>query len=261
MARILFLGDIVGRPGRQAIIQSIAGLRERLAVQCVVANGENAASGAGITSTIYRQLMNAGIDAITLGDHCWDQRGFDREIDGLEMLCRPANLPSVCPGRDHLIVESGGFRLGVFTVLGRQFMKILAGDPFGCATGMIDRLKSSVDALLIEIHAETTSEKVAFGWYLDGRACGVVGTHTHIPTADCRVLPRGTAYITDVGMSGAYQSVLGRDVEPVVARFIDGMPRKFTVAEKDVRICGILIDVDASTGLATSVERIEVPIS
>ncbi len=261
MPRVLFLGDIVGHPGRSAVSAELSKLKEEYSVDLVVANGENAAGGAGIHSGIARMLNAAGVDGITLGDHCWDQRGFSDEIDSLEFLCRPANLPAACPGRSFLKLEAAsGFRLGVFTVLGRHFMKVSCEDPFLCAQRVLEEKQSEVDAFLVEIHAETTAEKIAFGWFLDGRSGAVVGTHTHVPTADGRVLPRGTAYITDVGMCGPYESVLGRDIAPVVGRYLDGMPRKFTVATGDVRICGALIDFDSTHGLAKSFERIERPV-
>lgn len=261
MPRILFLGDIVGRPGRTAVVKHLADLRAQLGADLVVANGENSAAGAGIHSGIIRELLGAGVDGITLGDHVWDQRGFDKEIDSHERVCRPANLSPRCPGRRSLILTSKeGFRLGVFTVLGRQFMKVSGDDPMACADALVEAHKREVDAFLIEVHAETTAEKIAFGWYFDGRAGAILGTHTHVPTADGRILPRGTAYITDVGMSGPYESVLGRDIEPVVGRALDGMPRKFTVASGDVRICGALVDLEPRRGLATHFERIEFPV-
>ncbi|MBC2603052.1 TIGR00282 family metallophosphoesterase [Puniceicoccus vermicola] len=258
MPRILFLGDIVGRPGRQILQQRLREVRQTRQIDRVIANGENAAAGAGITGKLAREILDAGVDAITLGDHVWDQRGFADEIGNLDKVCRPANLDSSCPGRTHLIVDGGGFRLGVFTVLGREFMKIKSSCPFREAERLAAELRPKVDALLVEIHAETTSEKIAMAWMLEGVATAVVGTHTHTPTADARVLPRGTAAITDVGMTGPYRSVLGREVDPVLGRFLDGMPRKFTVAQEDVWMRGVLIDFD-ETGRATSIELLAVP--
>ncbi|MEM0965655.1 MAG: TIGR00282 family metallophosphoesterase [Verrucomicrobiota bacterium] len=258
MPRILFLGDIVGRPGREILQQRLKEVRQTRQIDRVIANGENAAAGAGLTSRLAREILDAGVDAITLGDHLWDQRGFAEEIGSLEKVCRPANLDESCPGRTHLIIEGTGYRLGVFTVLGREFMKVKGACPFRTAERMVAELRPQVDALLVEIHAETTSEKIAMGWMLDGEATVVVGTHTHTPTADGRVLPRGTAYITDVGMTGPYQSVLGRDVEPVLQRFLDGMPRKFTVAQEDVWMRGVIVDFD-QRGRATGLESLAVP--
>ena len=245
----------MGRPGRRILSDCVGRLRERHGVALVVANGENSAAGAGITAKITRELLASGIDGITLGDHVWDQKALALEIDQLESLCRPANLAAVCPGRKFLLLNHGGFRLAVFTVLGRSFMPP-RDCPFLEADRMLKKLEGKADAVLVEIHAEATSEKLALGRHLDGRVAAVVGTHTHIPTADAAVLPNGTAYITDVGMTGPYESILGRQIEPVVAKFLDGMPRRFEVAEGDVRISGVLIDIDERTGLAEGIRLI-----
>lgn len=258
MPRILFLGDIVGRPGRGAVVSRLRAIRAERSVDWVVANAENAAGGAGLNAVIARDLAAAGVDAITLGDHCWDQRGFDREIDNLEHVCRPANLPPQCPGRTHLFLEKEGFRLAVFTLLGNQFMKVDADSAFRSVGPCLDRLRAEADTALLEFHAETTAEKIAMGWFVDGRVAAMVGTHTHVPTADARVLPRGTAYITDIGMSGPYAGVIGRETAPILGRLSDGMPRRFSVAKGDLRICGVLIDIDPSTRRATAIERVEV---
>lgn len=263
MARLLFLGDIVGRSGRSAVIRHLPALREELNLTAVFANGENTAGGSGINLSIAHELRKAGVDALTLGDHCWDQRGFEVDIEQLDFVCRPANLPPACPGRPWLIVDVAGCRVAVLTLLGTQFMKVRADDPFRAADRLLAELKPQADAIIVEIHAEATSEKVAMGWYLDGRVAAVLGSHTHIPTADGRLLPRGTAYLTDLGMSGPYRSILGRDIGPVVASFLDGMPRRFTVADEscDVRLCGALLELDPSTGRMGSIERFERSIS
>lgn len=248
----------MGRPGRSFVIERIASLREDLGADIVIANAENAAGGAGITAKIAEQILAAGIDAITLGDHVWDQKNFENEIDALERVCRPANLPEQNPGRTHLVVEKDGFRLGVLTVLGRNYLALKSSCPFRMADAKLAELKPLCDAVFVEAHMEATSEKIALGWHLDGRAAAVVGTHTHVPTADGRVLPGGTAYQSDAGMCGPYASVLGRDVGQVVATFLDGMKRRFPVAEDDVRMSGCLIEIDAATGLATGFERVEI---
>ena len=173
-------------------------------------------------------------------------------------MCRPANLPASNPGWDHLIVEARGFRLAIFTVLGRSYMNVKADCPFLCADRMIEQLRAQADAIVVEIHAEATSEKQAMGWYLDGRVTAVLGTHTHVPTADARVLPKGTAFICDVGMTGAYESVLGREIAPVVGKFVDGMPRRFEVATGDVRLSGALIEIGASMARAEKIELLTV---
>ncbi|MGB0344019.1 MAG: TIGR00282 family metallophosphoesterase [Coraliomargarita sp.] len=262
MPKLLFLGDIVGRPGRSFLLERLPALQEELAADFVVANGENAAGGAGITGKIAQELLSGGVDAITLGDHVWDQKNFENEIEGLSAVCRPANLPAGNPGRSHVVLERGGYRLGLFTVLGRNFMGVKAdGCPFRVADEKISVIEGECDSILVEAHMEATSEKIALGWHLDGRVAAVVGTHTHVPTADGRVLPGGTAYLSDAGMCGPYASVLGRDTGEVVQTFLDGMKRRFPVAEGDVRLCGCLVDLDAGNGLAAGFERVEVPVT
>ena len=209
MLKLLFIGDIVGRPGRDILAEKLPRVRTEHGIDFVIANGENAAAGAGITGVLAKSILGCGVDAITLGDHVWDQRGWENEIVEIEHVCRPANLPKSNPGWDHLIIEKRGFRLAGFTVLGRSFMGMKADCPFLCADRMIAQLKGQADAIIVEIHAEATSEKIALGWHLDGRVTAVLGTHTHVPTADGRVLPGGTAYISDVGMTGPRGGVIG----------------------------------------------------
>ncbi len=258
MLKLLFIGDIVGRPGREFVRDRLPRLRSEHGLDFVIANGENAAAGAGITGTIAKSILESGVDAITLGDHVWDQRGWETDITQMERICRPANLPQTCPGWDHLIIESRGFRLAVFTVLGRQYLGMKADCPFLCADRMVEQLKAQADAIVVEIHAEATSEKQALGWHLDGRVTAVIGTHTHVPTADAQVLPKGTAFICDIGMTGPYASVLGREVAPVVGKFLDGMPRRFEVATGDVRLSGALIEISASMARAEKIELLTV---
>ena len=256
--KLLFIGDIVGRPGRDILAEKLPRLRTEHSVDFVIANGENAAAGAGITGAIAKSILGCGVDAITLGDHVWDQRGWENEIGQIEHVCRPANLPRSNPGWDHLIIEKRGFRVAVFTVLGRTFMGMKADCPFLCADRMIAQLKGQADAIIVEIHAEATSEKIALGWHLDGRVTAVLGTHTHVPTADARVLPKGTAFMCDVGMTGPYAGVLGREVAPVVAKFLDGMPRRFEVATDDVRISGALIEISPAMARAEKIALLTV---
>lgn len=258
MLKLLFIGDIVGRPGRDIVAESLPRLRREHGIDFVIANAENAAAGAGITGTIAKSILGDGVDAITLGDHVWDQRGWETEIGEIDHVCRPANLPAACPGLDYCIIEARGFRVAVFTVLGRTFMGMKAECPFLAADRMIEKLKARADAIIVEIHAEATSEKQALGWHLDGRVTAVLGTHTHVPTADATVLPQGTAFMCDVGMTGPYASVLGREVKPVIARFLDGMPRRFEVAEGDVRLSGALIEIGASSARAQKIELLTV---
>jgi metallophosphoesterase (TIGR00282 family) len=256
--KLLFIGDIVGRPGREIVEEKVPRMRREEGLDFVIANGENSAAGAGITGPLARSLLESGVDALTLGDHVWDQRGWENDIAQIDRVCRPANLPAACPGWDHVVVSSRGFRVAVFTVLGRQFMNMKAEDPFACADRMIERLRGQADAIVVEIHAEATSEKQALGWHLDGRVTAVLGTHTHVPTADARVLPKGTAFMCDVGMTGPYASVLGREVSPVISRFMDGMPRRFEVATGDVRMSAALVEIDPAMARAASIALLTV---
>lgn len=258
MPKILFLGDVVGSAGRDAVRTLTPALRAGLGLDLVVVNAENAAAGSGLTRALALELLApGGPDALTLGDHVWDQKNFDRELPGLERVCRPANLPAAQPGRDRLTVTSAsGFRLLIFTVLGRTFMGPRADCPFLTADRILAEEAGRFDGALVEVHAETTSEKIALGHHLAGRASLVVGTHTHVPTADVTVLAGGTAYQTDAGMCGPYDGVIGREKGPVIARFIDGMPRPMPVAAGDVRLAGILVTLD-DTGRALTAERFE----
>jgi metallophosphoesterase (TIGR00282 family) len=255
--KFLFIGDVVGRPGRDIVCAQAPRLRTGLGLDFIVANAENAAAGSGLSGALARQLLDGGVDAITLGDHVWDQKGFEAEIGGLDRVCRPANLPASCPGRTHLILEKNGFRLLVFTVLGRNFMGPKVDCPFLCADALLQSCAGRFDGALVEIHAEATSEKQALGRYLDGRVMAVLGTQTHVATADAAILPRGTAFMCDVGMTGPHESVLGREIEPVIARFLDGMPRRFEVATGDNRLSGALVDFTAA-GRAEKIEWLSV---
>jgi 2',3'-cyclic-nucleotide 2'-phosphodiesterase len=259
MPKFLFIGDIVGQPGREILAERLPRLRAELGVDLVIANAENAAHGAGINAGIAKELLAKGVDAITLGDHVWDQRGWEDDIGNLPRVCRPLNLPASCPGRDHLVLElPGGVRFGVATVLGRTYINLKAECPFAAVDALLPRYGTEVDAWFIEVHAEATSEKIALGWHLDGRALAVLGTHTHVPTADATVLPRGTAHMCDVGMTGPYAGVLGRDADAVVGRFRDGLPRRFEVASEDVRLSGALVEWDLTSKRATKCELITV---
>ncbi len=251
--KLLFIGDIVGKPGREIVTALVPKVRDERGIDFVIANGENAAAGAGITGSICRTLLGAGVDVITLGDHVWDQKGFEHEIAMFDRVCRPANLPASNPGRDHVIVEKNGFRLLACTMLGRSFMGAKAGCPFLGADALLQELAGQFDGALVEIHAEATSEKQAMGWHLDGRVTAVLGTHTHVATADASLLRKQTAFMCDVGMTGPHESVLGREIEPVVGRFLDGMPRRFEVAAGDVRLSAALVEFNP----AGRAERIE----
>ncbi len=253
--KLLFIGDIVGKPGREIVSALVPKVRAERGIDFVIANGENAAAGAGITGTLCKSILEAGVDVITLGDHVWDQKGFEHEITTLERVCRPANLPSGNPGRDHVIVEKNGFRLLVFTALGRSFMGLKAECPFLGADALLRQLAGRFDGALVEIHAEATSEKQALGWHLAGRATAVLGTHTHVATADTTILRGHTAFQCDAGMTGPHESVLGREIEPVVRRFLDGMPRRFEVATGDNRLSAALVEFGPD-GHATKIEQL-----
>ncbi|MBN1917316.1 MAG: TIGR00282 family metallophosphoesterase [Verrucomicrobia bacterium] len=256
--RILCIGDIVGRPGREAVTRLVGMLRQEMGAECVVANAENAAAGSGITTKNVRELIAGGVDAITLGDHAWRQRDVFVAFDEFSTLLRPANYPSESPGRGACLVElDGGVQVGVINLVGRIFMDP-SECPFKAADRAVSELSRSTRLIVVDMHAEATSEKVAMGRYLDGRVSVVFGTHTHVPTADETVLPNGTAYITDVGMTGPHDSVLGREVKPVLKKLTTGVPAKFEVATGDVRLSGALVTVDERTGLAAAIERVQV---
>jgi 2',3'-cyclic-nucleotide 2'-phosphodiesterase len=253
--KLLFIGDIVGKPGREIVSALVPKIRAERGIDFVFANAENAAAGAGITGSICKSLLEAGVDVITLGDHVWDQKGWEGEIGAFDRVCRPANLPATNPGRTHVLVERNGFRLLVFTVLGRSFMGLKADCPFLGADALLKQLAGQFDGALAEIHAEATSEKQAMGWHLDGRVTAVLGTHTHVATADASLLRKRTAFMCDVGMTGPHESVLGREIEPVIGRFLDGMPRRFEVATGDNRLSAALVEFGPD-GRATGIEQL-----
>ncbi|MEM1344471.1 MAG: TIGR00282 family metallophosphoesterase [Pseudomonadota bacterium] len=258
--RILFLGDIVGRAGRQAVLDALPHLRQDHALDFLVVNAENAAAGYGLTATIAQELLAAGADAITLGDHAFDQKEMLRFIEGEPRLIRPLNFAKGAPGRGFGVFEaSRGRRVLVTVALGRVFMSRPYDDPFSALEGVLKQhpLGGTVAATVVEIHAEATSEKMAIGHWCDGRASLVVGSHTHVPTADAMVLARGTAYQTDAGMCGDYDSVIGMDREEPLRRFVTGMGAgRFEPALGAATVCGTLVETDDRTGLARSVQSL-----
>jgi metallophosphoesterase (TIGR00282 family) len=251
--RLLFLGDIVGRPGRQAVVEALPGLKRRYALDFVAINGENAAGGFGITEAILEELIEAGADAVTLGNHAFDQKEALVFIARQERLLRPINYPPGTPGRGAALIKAAsGAEVLVINAMGRIFMPEL-DCPFRAIDAELNacRLKEGADAIVIDFHAEATSEKQAMGYFVDGRASAVVGTHTHAPTADERVLPAGTAYISDVGMCGDYNSVLGMDPEEPISRFLTKIPRqRFEPAQGPAALSGLAVEIDDATGLA-----------
>jgi 2',3'-cyclic-nucleotide 2'-phosphodiesterase len=253
--RLLFLGDVVGRAGRSAINERLPDLRRRWALDCVVINGENAAAGFGITEAICQELLDAGADAVTLGNHSWDQRETLVFIERQQRLVRPINFPPGTPGRGAAMVETaGGQRVLVVNVMGRVHMEAL-DDPFRAVEEAIalTPLREVVDAIVLDVHAEATSEKQAFGWHFDGRVSLTVGTHTHVPTADTRILPGGTAFQTDAGMCGDYQSVIGFDRHEPIRRMLQKTPlQRWEPAGGEGTLCGVAVEIDDKTGLASA---------
>jgi 2',3'-cyclic-nucleotide 2'-phosphodiesterase len=257
--RVLCLGDIVGRPGRQVVHQKLPGLVREKAVDLVVANAENIAGGSGITANLFHKIRSYGVDVVTLGDHVYRKADIVPSLHGSERIVRPANLSSAAAGRPFTIITSNsGVPVGVFCLLGRIYMNLPADDPFAAADRVLDQAPPQVRCWVCDMHAEATSEKVAMGHWLDGRCSLIVGTHTHIPTADAKVLPGGSAFISDLGMCGPYDSVLGRRKDRVLKFMTTNMPQPFDVATGDVRLCGALAEIDPETGRAISIERIEV---
>jgi 2',3'-cyclic-nucleotide 2'-phosphodiesterase len=253
--RVLFIGDVVGRPGRRGLTAAMPGLRERWRPDLAIANGENSAGGMGITEKTAKALFDAGVDAITTGNHVYRHREAYDFLDRAERVIRPANYPHANPGRGAMVVEAGGMRVGVINLSGAIGLEV-ARSPFHEADAILERIEA--DCFVVDFHAEVTSEKVAMGWHLDGRVAAVLGTHTHVPTADARVLPQGTAYISDVGMTGSRTSVLGVKPEQVLERMITQMPVRFETAEEDVWVMGAVVDVN-DRGLADSIEQVMVP--
>jgi len=253
---ILFIADIVGRPGRKTVSGLLPDLIEQNDVSVCIANGENAAGGFGLTEPIVRELHQSGVDVITSGNHLWDRKEIIPLLDEDPFLLRPANYPPEAPGCGTAIFEPpGGPAVGVLNLQGRVFISPI-DCPFHVADRELARLKENTNIILVDIHAEATSEKIALGWYLDGRVSAVVGTHTHVQTADERILPKGTAYITDAGMAGPHDGVLGMKKEQVLKRFLTQLPTHFETATFDVKLCGVLIRVDQDSGHAIEIRRL-----
>jgi metallophosphoesterase (TIGR00282 family) len=257
VTRLLFIGDIVGRPGRELVARAVRPLVAVHGIDLVIANGENAAAGFGLTRDTAEQIFAAGVQVMTSGNHIWDKKEVLDYIPREPRLIRPANFPAGAPGAGAYLAETAsGVKVGVLNVMGRVFMAAL-DDPFTTAEAEVGRLKAAGARLVfVDVHAEVTSEKIAMGWYLDGKATAVVGTHTHVQTADDRVLPGGTAYLTDVGMTGPHDGVIGVEKAPVIAKFLSGMPSRFETASGDPRLHAVLIDADEATGRATAIQRL-----
>lgn len=254
--KILFIGDIIGKPGRQAVSRELHRLVDRLMADMVVANGENAAGGFGITEETADDLFKCGVDILTSGNHVWDKKESMAFIGREERLLRPANYPEGTPGRGSgVFTTAGGVRIAILNLEGRVFMNNLEC-PFRTADREIARLSEETPIILVDFHAEATSEKMSLGWYLDGRVSALIGTHTHVQTADERILPEGTAYITDAGMTGGVDSVIGIRKEEAISRFLSLLPAKFEVAKNNLRLNAVVITVDEASGRALNIERI-----
>lgn len=257
--RVLFIGDVAGKPGRRAVAAAMPQLRERHSPDLVIANGENSAGGIGITEKSGRELLDAGVDVLTTGNHVYRHRDAYEFIDTEERVVRPLNYPAGNPGRGHTIIESGGRRVAVLSLSGALNMSPVSRSPFMAVDAELEQIGGKADAVVVDFHADVTSEKVAIGWHLDGRVAAVFGTHTHVPTADARVLPGGTAVITDAGMTGSRAGVLGFDRDQSVEGFRTQMPIRFDAAEGDVWINGASVEI-RDDGLAESIEQVMVPV-
>jgi metallophosphoesterase (TIGR00282 family) len=258
--RIIFFGDIVGEVGREAVKHAVPIVTEKWAPDFLIANGENAAGGNGITPKLVYDLFRAKIDVVTLGDHAWDQKeilGFFAEEP---RLLRPFNFPAGCPGAGSVVVSGHGKKLAVISAMGRTFMNGPVDNPFTGMAAEIAKVRAETPCIFVDFHAETTSEKVAFGHAMDGKVSAVIGTHTHVQTADDKVLPGGTAYVTDAGFCGPHDSVIGRDKRVIVKRFETLMPARMPIATEGVQVDGVFVELDETSGMALAIERFQIPI-
>lgn len=257
--RILFIGDVVGKPGQKVITRMLPAFRVQEQLDLVIANAENVADGSGITTAQYRKLIDAGVDCLTLGDHIYRRAEIYSVLESATNIVKPANFPASAPGRPWAVVTAAnGVKVGVFCVLGRVYTRPV-DCPFAAAERVLGELPPEVLVRIVDCHAEATSDKQLVGRFLDGRVSAVLGTHTHVPTADEQVFPGGTAFQCDVGMTGPYHSILGRKIERVLETTLTFRPTQFQVATQDVRLCGSIVDVDPSTGKATAIRRVVVP--
>jgi metallophosphoesterase (TIGR00282 family) len=256
--KILFIGDVVGKPGRRAIRELLPEIVIQHKIDFVIANCENAAAGFGVTRDVVEELYSYHINVLTSGNHIWDKKEISEFVEDYEALLRPANYPAGSPGWGSVIrPDSSGRSCGVINLMGRVFMKSI-DCPFRAAEREIDKMKKYTAIIIVDMHAEATSEKEAIGWFLDGRVSAVLGTHTHVQTADESILPGGTAYITDVGMTGPFNSIIGIRKDAVMERFLTQIPNKFDVAKDDVRLQGVVVDIDGKSGKAIGIDRLTV---
>jgi metallophosphoesterase (TIGR00282 family) len=257
MLTVLFLGDIVGEPGRTAVIERLPELKEKYTLDFVVVNGENAAAGRGITGKITIDLLRAGVSVITTGDHIWDQKDIFAFLDLEPRLLRPLNYPPGAPGNGTIVLETSKGKIGVINVQARTFMQPILENPFRAVEVAVTKMREETVNIIVDVHGETTSEKIAMGRFLDGKVSAVLGTHTHVQTADEQIFPGGTAFMCDAGMCGPINSILGRAVDPIVNRFVSNLPAPFPVAAGEVRLRGALIEIDETIGRATRITRVD----
>lgn len=255
--KLLFIGDVMGEPGLRAVRVHVASLRQQYGIELVVANAENIAGGNGITPDTAEALFTGGVDVLTNGNHAWDKKEALDYIRTEPRLLRPHNYPDTTPGSGWCVVTTrNGHKVGVLNLLGTAYMQPVLDSPFACAERTLGQKPADVKMVLVDMHAETTSEKAAMGWFLDGRVSAVLGTHTHVPTADERILPKGTGFLTDAGMTGCYDSVIGLEVERSLQRFVQRIPAPFRVAEGEGTLCAALLDIDEQTGRCRHIERV-----
>src|SRR6202045_5191225 len=257
MLTVLFLGDVVGEPGRNAVIARLPELREQHRLDFIVVNGENAAGGRGITGKITIDLLRAGVSVVTTGDHVWDQKEIPSFINTEPRLLRPMNYPEGAPGSGFIVLETAKGKVGVINVQCRTFMQPILENPFRAMDETVAKIREETRSIIVDVHGETTSEKIAMGRFLDGKVSAVIGTHTHVQTADEQILPGGTAFLCDAGMCGPVNSILGRAIEPIVQRFISNLPASFPVAAGEVWLRGALVEIDESSGRALRITRVD----
>jgi len=257
MLRVLFLGDVVGEPGRSAVIAKLPELKQNLGLDFIIVNGENAAGGRGITGKITIDLLRAGASVVTTGDHIWDQKDIFSFLNLEPRLLRPLNYPAGAPGNGSIVLETGKGKVGVINVQARTFMQPILENPFHALEAAVAQLHDQTRVIVVDVHGETTSEKIAIGRFLDGKVSAVIGTHTHVQTADEQIFPGGTAFLCDAGMCGPVNSILGRAIEPIVSRFMSNLPATFPVATGEVRLRGAVVEIDESTGRALKIDRVD----
>jgi 2',3'-cyclic-nucleotide 2'-phosphodiesterase len=259
MLTVLFLGDVVGEPGRTAVIARLPQLKEKYALDFIIVNGENAAGGRGITAKITIDLLRAGVSVVTTGDHIWDQREIVPFLDLEPRLLRPLNYPDGAPGSGSIVLDTAKGKVAVINVQARTFMQPILENPFRAVEAAVTKIRAETANIIVDAHGETTSEKIALGRFLDGKVSAVIGTHTHVQTADEQIFPGGTAFLCDAGMCGPVNSILGRAIEPIMNRFVSNLPASFPVAGGEVRLRGALIEIDEATGRALRIARVDEP--